>query len=251
MRTPGVLGDRVGPRAQGGRRRRDRGLPDRSGCRTGLSHAAAPSAAFSPLTSSELTEPVRPAAKASTIRPSAQPLCPAADCSAPASAASGSVVGLPSASTAQPRGIASPAALAMVILPCATAEIKRNPLMQSAGPSGPGIVDRPNGVCAMDRRLPSRPARCQALGHAIAITSASAILSVEIAPVGGAWCANGPRKASQPRFPAPPRSACGRARANAGCAKPKRASTRTQPGAGSETSGSTVPLTRPLCSCTQ
>jgi hypothetical protein len=37
-----------------------------------------------PFTSRELTDPVSPAAKASTISPSAQPLWPAADCSAPA-----------------------------------------------------------------------------------------------------------------------------------------------------------------------
>ena len=73
------------------------------------------------MTSSELTEPVRAAAITSTISPKPQPLYPPVDTKEPFKASLGLDVGLPPESTAHPSGIASPAALAFVILPSATA----------------------------------------------------------------------------------------------------------------------------------
>ena len=75
----------------------------------------------------------------------------------PASAASGSVVGRPSASSAQPTGIGSPRALAATMAPRATAEVDRSTTIGARPGSGQakaiGLVpkvgrDPPHGAIA-------------------------------------------------------------------------------------------------------
>src|SRR6185312_5964877 len=70
--------------------------------------------------------PTRQAASVSTMKASAAPLASAMGTMVPASALAGSVVGLPSTSSAQPCGIASPRCLAAMMLPRATFDTERS-----------------------------------------------------------------------------------------------------------------------------
>jgi short-subunit dehydrogenase len=89
----------------------------------------------------------------------------------------------------------------------------------------------------------------EALVMPIAISPSAAIRSVKNPSEVQVWeCAT--ESVATP-FSRAAASASGKARSKAGWAKPNRASTRTQPGAGRDSSGSTVPSTRPLRSCTQ
>ncbi|MNL83072.1 hypothetical protein D3C87_2106250 [compost metagenome] len=65
-------------------------------------------------------------AKSSIIVPMAEPLCPPNGSIAPANAASGSVVGLPSASIAQPSGSGLPARRCSSISPRAATEVAKS-----------------------------------------------------------------------------------------------------------------------------
>ena len=71
-------------------------------------------------------EPVNVAVRISTIITSAAPLASPIGNNEPAIAAFASVVGLPSASTAQPSGIGSPLSAASLILPRATFDVDKS-----------------------------------------------------------------------------------------------------------------------------
>ena len=135
-RAPSRAG-RCGASRAGGRRRRarsrrrarpcDRGTrrppqsaPGSMAIRSWPTPGGAPSASKNELASKPKLAPVRATASTSTISASAAPLAPPIGSRVPLRAAAGSVVGLPSASTAQSGGIGSPFCTAVRILPRAT-----------------------------------------------------------------------------------------------------------------------------------
>ena len=82
--------------------------------------------------------PVNAAASTSTISASAVPFASPIGCMDPSKAASGSVVGWPSLSKAQPSGISPPDFLAFMTLPRATTDSDRS--MTRGGPFSRGVA---------------------------------------------------------------------------------------------------------------
>ena len=175
--------------------------------------------------SNEKFEPATPPDMTSTSNASAEPLCSAAGIIEPASAARASVVGWPSASSAQPRGIGSPACAAAFTRTQATADDERS--ATTGGPSRRGAAQA-IGLVPKNGRMPP----------------AGAISDDELANISATSPCSASRSTNQPSTPAEyecviastptpqvlvASTSGSRPASNAGWQKPLAASTTTVP----------------------
>jgi len=144
-----------------------------------------PSAPKKSEASAAVFAPVSEAASTSTISASAAPLGPPMGCIMPLSACSGSVVGAPPASVAQPSGIASRFCAAAMIFPRATVESERSTTMGS--PPATGAANA-TGLVPKSGRVPPQGAMAAGVLANIKPTSPSAANRWQNQPVTPAWC---------------------------------------------------------------
>ena len=197
--------------------------------------------------SNEKFEPATPPDITSTSSANADPLCSAAGTIEPASAARASVVGRPSASSAQPSGIGSPACAAAFTRTHATADDERS--ATTGGASRRGAAQAIGFVPKNGRTPPAGAISEDELANIIATSCSSASRSTNhpSTPAEYEWVM---ASTATPQVRAASTSGA-RPASNAGWQKPLPASTTTVAGRGRVTMGTASPRTLPQATWSQ
>ena len=185
------------------------------------------------------------ATRSSTISASAAPFASPAGAIAPASAAAGSVVGLPSASKAQSAGMVSPFCRAAMTLPRATLESDRSTTTGSSSSKG---AAKATGFVPRSAVFPPHGAMAAGVLANISATSPWHASSSTNRPIAPQWCERRMAAKAMP-WRATRSGSCSKARSSAGKANPCAASMANAPGVGASMLGTAKPSTLPEAAC--